>query len=72
MADLTVEQMQSDQKVQAITSNAIVLSNVVELVTSVVRAMAQQDVSGAMSNGTQTRDIVANTVTNHIKHKLGL
>ena len=72
MADLTVEQMQSDQKVQAITSNAVVLSNVVELVTSVVRAMAQQDVSGAMSDGTQTRDIVSNTVANHIKHKLGL
>lgn len=72
MTDMTVEQVQEQQKVQAVTSNAIVFSNVVELAASVVRTMAQQDVAAAMSSGSQTREVVSNTVANRIKQKLGL
>ena len=72
MADLTLPETQDQQLAQAISSNAIVLSNVVELATSVVRQMAKQDLSEALGHQSQTRDVLANTVANRVKEKLGL
>ena len=72
MPDLTLQETQDQQTAQAISSNAIVLSNVVELATSVVRQMAKQDLSDALGHQSQSRDVLANTVANRIKQKLAL
>lgn len=72
MADLTLPETQDQQLAQAISSNAIVLSNVVELTTSVVRQMAKQDLAEALGHQSQTREVLSNTVANRIKEKLSL
>jgi hypothetical protein len=72
VADLTIQETQDQQTAQAISSNAIVLTNVVELATSVVRQMAKQDLSDALGHQSQTREVLSNTVANRIKEKLGL
>lgn len=73
MSDLNIPEVQPEQQLaRAITDNAIVLSNIVELATSVVRQVARTDVSDALGDQSQTRDVVSNTVANRIKEKLGL
>ena len=64
--------MQERQLTQAVTDNAIVLSNVVELATSVVRQMASAGLAEALGDQTQTREVVSSTVANRIKDRLGV
>lgn len=73
MSDLNIQKTPEQQLACAvIIDNAIVLSNVVELATSVVRQMAKQDLSDALGDQTQSREVVSNTVANRIKEKLDL
>lgn len=72
MSDLNIQKTPEQQLACAVTDNAIVLSNVVELATSVVRQMAKQDLSDALGDQTQSREVVSNTVANRIKEKLDL
>lgn len=70
--DLTLQETQDQQTAQAISSNAIVLSNVVELATSVVRQMAKQDLAQSLGDQSQTREVLTNIVANRVKQKLAL
>lgn len=72
MTTATLPEQQDAALAHAISSNAIVLTNVIELTTSVVRKMATEDLSETLGEQSQSRDVVANTVANRIKEKLGL
>lgn len=72
MSDMTIPEMQERQLTQAVTDNAIVLSNVVELATSVVRQMASAGLAQVLGDQTQTREVVSSTVANRIKDRLGV
>lgn len=69
---VTLPEQQDTAVAQSIKSNAIVLSNIVELTTSVVRKMSSENLSETLGDQSQSRDVVANTVANRIKQKLGL
>lgn len=69
---VTLPEQQDAAVAQSIKSNAIVLSNIVELTTSVVRKMSSENLSETLGDQSQSRDVVANTVANRIKQKLGL
>ena len=72
MSDLTLQDIEKQNVAKAVTSNTIVLSNVVELAVSIVRQMAKQDLSESLGNQTQTREVVSNAVANRIRERLGL
>lgn len=72
MSDALATPVAQPQEVAAITDNAIVLSNIIELGTSVVRQMSKEAASQALGEQSQTRAVVANTISNRIRAKLGL
>lgn len=72
MSDMNLPEVQNQQLATAVTDNAIVLSNIVELATSTVRQIARKNLADALGDQSQAREVVSNAVANRIKEKLGL
>lgn len=70
MSDLTIEEQQSVVRVNKVSDNAIVLSNVVELVTSVVTRVAGKDIADTIGKESLSRSVLSGLVANRIKEKL--
>jgi hypothetical protein len=67
--DLTIEEQQDRLKTKKIVDNAIVLSNIVELATSVVQKLAGKDVADSINKQSLNRTVLSNLVANRIKEK---
>lgn len=72
MSDMNLPEVQNQQLATAVTDNAIVLSNIVELATSTVRQIARKNLADVLGDQSQAREVVSNAVANRIKEKLGL
>ena len=70
MSDLTLEEQQSALKNKQIFNNAVSLSNVVELATSVIVRIAGKDIADSIDNQSLNRNVLSNLVANRIKEKL--
>lgn len=70
MSDLTVEQQQTAIRMKKIQDNAIVLSNVVELATSVIVRIAGKDIADSVNNQTLSRNVLTNLVANRVKDQI--
>lgn len=70
MSDLTVEQQQTAIRMKKIQDNAIVLSNVVELATSVIVRIAGKDIADSVTNQTLSRSVLTNLVANRVKDQI--
>lgn len=70
MSDLTVEQQQTAIRMKKIQDNAIVLSNVVELATSVIVRIAGKDIADSVNNQTLSRNVLTNLVANRAKDQI--
>lgn len=70
MSDLTVEQQQTAIRMKKIQDNAIVLSNVVELATSVIVRIAGKDIADSVNNQTLSRSVLTNLVANRVKDQI--
>ena len=70
MSDLTLQEQESIIKVQKIFDQSIVLSNVVELATSVIIKIAGKDIADSVGNQSLNRNMLSNLVANRIKEKV--
>lgn len=67
--DLTIAEQQDRLKTKKIMDNAVVLSNIVELATSVVIKLAGKDVADSINKQSLNRTVLSNLVANRIKEK---
>lgn len=70
MSDLTVEQQQTVIKNKRIFENAVSISNIVELATSVIVRIAGKDIADTIDTQSVNRSILSNLVANRIKEKI--
>ena len=70
MSELTVQQQENVIKTNKIADNSIVLSNVVELATSVIIKIAGKDIADSVGNQSLNRNMLSNLVANRIKEKV--
>lgn len=70
MSDLTLEEQRSVLKNKQIFNNAVSLSNVVELATSVIVRIAGKDIADSIDKQSLNRNVLSNLVANRIKEKL--
>lgn len=70
MSDLTVQEQEDIIKTTKIADNAVVLSNVVELATSVIIKIAGKDIADNVGNQSLNRNMLSNLVANRIKEKV--
>ena len=72
MSSTTLQDLTAKQNAQRALPNAVILSSVIELSTSILRTIANKDVDEAIKNDGLTRPVLANMVANRIKHNLAL
>lgn len=70
MSDLTLSEQQTAHTNKQILDNAITLSNIVELSTSVIVRIAGKDIADSINKQSLSRNILSNLVANRIKEKL--
>lgn len=70
VGDMTIEEQQQAVKGDKVRDNAVVLSNIVELTTSVVARVAGKDVADSIENQSLNRVVLSNLVANRIKDKI--
>ncbi|NTW91664.1 MAG: hypothetical protein HGA35_07030 [Erysipelotrichaceae bacterium] len=70
MSDLTVAEQEDVIKTTKIADNAVVLSNVVELATSVIIKIAGKDIADSVGKQSLNRNMLSNLVANRIKEKV--
>jgi len=70
MSDLTVQEQESIIKTTKIADNAVVLSNVVELATSVIIKISGKDVADSIGQQSLNRNMLSNLVANRIKENI--
>lgn len=70
MSDLTIEEQQNVIKVTKILDNSVVLSNIIELSTSVMIKVAGKDIADTLNSQSLNRNILSNLVSNRIKEKI--
>lgn len=70
MSDLTLQEQQDAIKVNNTLDNSLVLSNIVELTTSVIIKIAGQDIADTINKESLNRNILSNLVANRIKEKI--
>ena len=70
MSDLTVQEQEDIIKTTKIADNAVVLSNVVELATSVIIKIAGKDIADSLGQQSLNRNMLSNLVANRIKEKV--
>ena len=70
MSELTVQEQENVIKTTKIADNSIVLSNVVELATSVIIKIAGKDIADSVGNQSLNRNMLSNLVANRIKEKV--
>lgn len=70
MSDLTVEEQENQVKIKKIVDNGIVLSNIVELGTSVIIKIAGKDIADSINNQSVNRNVLSNLVANRLKEKI--
>lgn len=70
MSDLTVEEQESIIKTTKIAENAVVLSNVVDLATSVIIKIAGKDIADSLGQQSLNRNMLSNLVANRVKENI--
>lgn len=70
MNDLTIEEKKERAKLTKVYENALVLSNVIEVVSSVITRVAGKDVADSVGKETLNRSLLSNMVATRIKEKV--
>ena len=70
MSDLTVQEQEDIIKTTKIAENAVVLSNVVELATSVIIKIAGKDIADSLGQQSLNRNMLSNLVASRIKENI--
>ncbi len=70
MSDLTVTEQEDKIKTTKILDNSIVLSNIIELSSSVMIKIAGKDMADTLNQQSLNRNMLSNLVSNRIKEKI--
>lgn len=70
MSDLTVQEQEDIIKTTKIAENAVVLSNVVELATSVIIKIAGKDIADSLGQQSLNRNMLSNLVAARVKENI--
>lgn len=70
MADLTLSEQYSQIKINNIVEQSIVISNCIELATSVIVKIAGKDIADTLNKQSLSRSMLSNLVANRIKEKV--
>lgn len=70
MTSGTLEEQANALKAQRVYNITIVLSNILELATSVVLGAAGKDIADSITKESLNRNVLANLVANRIKEKI--
>ena len=70
MSDLTVAEQEDIIKTTKIAENAVVLSNVVELATSVIIKIAGKDIADTLGQQSLNRNMLSNLVASRVKENI--
>jgi len=70
MNTLTVQEQEDCIKTNKIVDNSIVLSNIIELATSVIIKIAGKDIADSIGEQSLNRNVLSNLVANRIKEKI--
>lgn len=70
MKNLTLQEQENGIKTDKILHNSILLSNVIELSTSVIMKIAGKDIADSVGDQSLNRNVLSNLVANRIKEKV--
>ena len=70
MSDLTLDQTTNPARTTNVKENAIVLSNLIELVGGVVLNIAGKDIADSINNASINRSVLNNLIANRVKQKI--
>lgn len=70
MSDLTIEETQSLIKTGKLFENTVVVSNIVELVSSVIARVDGKDIAYSSGEDNLSRSVLSNLVASRIKKNL--
>lgn len=70
MNDLTIEEKKERAKMDNVLSNALVVSNVIEVVTGVITRVAGKDVADTVGEESLNRTVLSNMIATRIKEKV--
>ena len=70
MQDLTIEEKQERAKMTKVFNNALVVTNIVEVVSGVITRVAGKDVADSVNKESLSRSLLSNMVATRIKEKL--
>ena len=70
METLTVQEQEDIIKTTKIAENAVVLSNVVELATSVIIKIAGKDIADTLGQQSLNRNMLSNLVASRVKENI--
>jgi len=67
MTDMTIEEQEDAVKVEKVLNNAIVLSNIIELSTSVISNIAGKDIADTLDKENLNKNILSRLIANRIR-----
>lgn len=70
MNDLTIEEKKERAKMGEVLKNALVVSNIIEVVTGVITRVAGKDVADTVGGETLNRTVLSNMIATRIKEKV--
>lgn len=70
MSDLTVDEQINQNQLDAVRKNTVVVANIVEVITSVVKHLAGGDISETMGKENLTKNLVSLAVVNSLNDKI--
>lgn len=70
MQDLTIEEKQERAKMTKVYHNAVVVSNIIEVVTGVIARVAGKDIADSVGEESLSRNLLSAMVATRIKEKL--
>jgi hypothetical protein len=70
MSDLTLDEKANALKTEEVISNAIVVANIVELVTGVIKSLSGKDIADKVRESKLTLSVVTNLVGNSVLNSL--
>ena len=66
MSDMDLEEQPNQIKIDKILDNAVTVSNIIELATSVVINMAGKDIADSIGEQSLNRSVLSNLVANRV------
>jgi hypothetical protein len=69
MSDLSLDEKMTQLEIAEISKRAVILANIIELTSSVIKNIAGEEIADVLNNQGLTKQILANMIGNVIKER---